>query len=466
MNDDEAICIIQHGGDDYEWAVVHDGYIYPTCVQSGSVNKNTTTLVANAAEGSTTNLNRQANILEFERVFGRRNYMANSCPPVQSLCSTELITTWWIDEVQNYVNSLEVTLEEDWSTNICLGEDGAVRVITQTEIVNTCSGYLYRDGMTTDDVAATYCDGYNTWECGFKTFAPFENHGPGYPVNQFRAIARAITQDDLTLPECSLNNKNYCEVETKEQRVQARYSDLSNCADTSHPHYDASLPSVLERIRAKDTTTGSTYDLCYMADEDDDLQYVLFVDGVGYQTCVSAPTQNCPTDKFWCVEAERSNWPNTVANRLRDGKVYGAEVRANHMHWECPQILDICLPGGSSPLGGLSNFEASDLQPPEMAGQFDNNLCVGANGGVRVVTADGILPTCSGYTWNTALMGSGSEQREVCPAERNFMCGSLQEPTGEKTVGWLTAQTEIVRTALRQSDYLHPHCPYLECREC
>ena len=94
-------------------------------------------------------------------------------------------------------------------------------------------------------------------------------------------------------------------MEVKEQRTQARYSDKSVCATSDHPQYDGSLPRVLGSIQAKVTGDGNTYDLCYIEDTDGDLEYLLFVNGIGYPTCVSAPTLECLTDKFYCVEAER-----------------------------------------------------------------------------------------------------------------------------------------------------------------
>jgi len=459
----QQLCIIQHGSD-YEWAVVSDdGYIYPTCVQSGDSTTETTTLVPNAAGGLATNLNRQANQLTDQAVFSRNNYMAIDCPSVQSYCSTSIINTWWLEQVESQVqqqtgSAWSETLASNWRDNVCIGDDKAVRYITDEGIINTCSGY---DFTTNELVKSTTCAGRNTWECGFKTFNPFVSFSPAFPVNQFRAIARALASEDYTYPECSFNNRNYCVAEVTEQRVQPRYSDKSNCVtDTSHTYYDNSIGSVLSRIQSKHTS--STYDLCYMEDSDGYLYYTIFVDGVGYPTCVQAPAtvETCQTDKYYCVEEARNNWPNTVANRLLAGLVYGDDTRKNHMHAECPTLQSICQSGG------LSAFEQDSLQPEELRGQFDNNICVGTDGGLRVVTEDGIQPTCVGYSWDTALMGSGNEQLKACPSERNFMCGSLQRPSGEKTYGWLSAQTGLIHTALRQSDYLHPECPYVDCREC
>jgi hypothetical protein len=470
MPDTHELCIIQHG-DDFEWAVVSDdGYIYPTCVQSGDSLKETTTLVPNSEGGVTpTNLGRQANQLQNQRVFSRNNYMAIDCPPVQSYCSTSAINSWWGDQVESQVTAQTGSLDalaDNWRDNVCLGDDLAVRYITDEGIINTCTGYDYTD---TASVKSTTCAGRNTWECGFKTFNSLAlpvNLSPAYPVNMFRAIARALTAEDYTYPECSFNNRNYCESESNEQRVQPRYTDTSNCVtDRDHPHYDNSINSVLASIRNKHA--GTDYDLCYMEDSDGYLYYTIFVEGVGYPTCVQGPatTENCQRDKYYCVEEERRNWPNTVANRLLAGQVFGADTRNNHMHNACPTLQSICqanIPGES----GLTSFEQESLQPAELEGQFDNNICIGQDGGIRVVTEEGVKPTCVGFSWDTDLMGAGSEQLKPCPAERNFMCGSLQLASGEKTYGWLSAQRGLVHTALLQEDYLHPECPYDECQDC
>lgn len=469
----EELCIIQHG-DTYEWAVVTGGFIYPTCVQSGSVTSDTTSLVPNSPDGSATNLGKQANQLDGQRVFERNNYLAVECPAVVSYCRGNpegfdtIINQHWRDQVSGLVTSYGGSLDENWDANVCMGDDNSIRYVTATEIVNTCTGFLYRE-TSEYDARTTTCGGVNNWECGFKTFSPFTFMSPGWYVNEVRAIARALSSEGYQYPECSFNNNNYCQVESQERREQPRYADKTNCVDSSHPQYDPSLEGALGRIVVK-AADSNTYDLCYMADEEDDLQYVIFVNGVGYPTCVQAPTDaaDCRTDKFWCVEEERKNWPNTVAARLLAGKVYGADSRANHQHHECPDILDICLPeaGQTSIEGGLTSFDAGDVQPQSMPGAFDNNICRGRNGGVRVVTADGILPTCTSYIWNTDTQVAGQEQKSVCPIARNFMCGSLQNVNGQKTVGWLAAQAELVRTALVEADFMHPDCPYNECREC
>ena len=130
------------------------------------------------------------------------------------------------------------------------------------------------------------------------------------------------------------------------QRTYTLAEKSTDCVDSSHEQYDSSIDSVLARIVATDTTDPNYkphYDLCYFEDSDGDLEYLLWVDDVGYPTCMSAPTETCPTHKQVCVEAERRNWPNTVANRLLEGRIYGANTRANHMHHSCPRILDICL---------------------------------------------------------------------------------------------------------------------------
>merc|ERR550517_323349 len=199
--------------------------------------------------------------------------------------------------------------------------------------------------------------------------------------------------------------------------------------------------------------------MCFVEDTDGDLQYVVFVDGIGYPTCVAAllsSNPDCPSDKYLCMP---NNWPNPAANYFLAGQVYGEFVRNNHQHNRCPTIQDICIPTRDP--GGLTNFHERDLQPLDMAGQFDNNICVGVAGGVRVVTSEGFQPTCVGFRWNEA----GDAQMELCQTERNFFCGSLQDSLGRQTVGWYGAQVELVRNALRQEDYRMPECPY-NCREC
>lgn len=472
------LCIIDHGADDYEWAVIHNGYIYPTCVQSGWPAKSTSTMVPNTDSGGT-NPNKQANQLEAQFVFSRNNFMATDCPVVQSYCSTSNVNDWWLGELEQAIETqntgkpsdvtasqwaaLQITgdLEGNWKDNICMGDDSAVRYISDEGIVNTCTGYVLSTALDSNEVVrATSCAGYNAWECGFANY-DYTTTSPAFPVNQFLAIAQALTETDYTYAQCSFNDRNYCASEEKEQRTQPRYTDTSNCVtDTSHPHYDASIGPVLTKIREKHP--GTTYDLCYMEDAEGFLYYTIFVDGIGYPTCVQGPATaaNCQTDKYYCVEEQRRNWPNAVANRLLSGLVFGTNTRKNHMHFQCPTLQSICQ------ANGLSSFEELEFQPDESSGDFDNNLCIGEDGAVRVVTADGVQPTCIGYSWDTAGMGAGNEQDKLCPAERNFICGSLQLVSGEKTYGWFEAQKGLIQTALRQSNYRHPHCPYNECQEC
>ena len=59
-----------------------------------------------------------------------------------------------------------------------------------------------------NDVKSIFCDSANNWECGFKTFSPYQNTSPGFPVNQFRSIARAFVSEGYVLPECSFSDSN------------------------------------------------------------------------------------------------------------------------------------------------------------------------------------------------------------------------------------------------------------------
>ena len=71
-------------------------------------------------------------------------------------------------------------------------EPRQIRLLTKTGFANTCTGYIY----TTTGRELT-CSTEPMFECGFKTFGEtFESITLGFPVNQFRAIANAITSPD------------------------------------------------------------------------------------------------------------------------------------------------------------------------------------------------------------------------------------------------------------------------------
>jgi len=475
----ERICIVTNG-DDYEWAVDTGDYIYPTCVQAGPGVIKLDTLVLNRAPTEDeTWPSKQVNILIAQGVFDRNNYMAKECPIVQSYCSDDLITTWWKDEVRKLVASQNIgQLDENWEHNICIGADQAVRYITNEGIINTCTGYHYEanpEGWSGDgDLQKTLtCAGRDSWECGFRTIETDQN--PGSAIQQHRAIARALVQGDHTYPECSFNNGNYCESENSEQKQQPRYNNRTNCVDENHPNYHDSIvrvngvDGVLEKIYKKHPGAApGTYDLCYMADSDDPdiLYYTIFVDGIGYPTCVQGPEETCQDNKYICVEEDKRTWPGTIAQRLLDAQVYGPNTRNNHMHVDCPTLQSICQAPGKT--ATLNSYQQGDLQPLEdgaSSGQFDNNICLGEDGGIRVVTNEGVKPTCVGFHWDTSL--SDDENKDTpCPAERNFMCGADQLADGRKTYGWYASQKTMIREALSQENFRHPQCPYVDCQDC
>jgi len=439
--------------------------------------------------------NKQSNILQFSYLFDRNNYIAPACPWIQSYCDISEVNSWWLGQVRlNVENTFGGTWEDDWDDNLCIGEDDAVRYVTATGFVNTCTGY--KGAFTAEVTKLDTCGSQAMWQCGFKTFSPYTDLSPGFPVNQFRSIARAMMQDDNLLPECSFANNNFCNADFPEQDAQPRYSidDKDTiCAPKDHSQYHASIDSVKAQIINKQNAAGDEreFDLCYLEDQDGDLEYLLFVDRIGYPTCVSAPmsTADCPKDKFFCVEEERNTWPGTIYNRMKGGLIISNDLdklmRKNHQHYECPSIMDICLPGHPSALGGLTSAEQKSFIPAELGNvngiqtaeaiawfeeRFENNICVGRDSAIRFVTPQGIQSTCVGYSWDTVGMGAGTEQEKLCPTTRNFMCGSLQI-NGRSAYGWLAAQTGLVQQALRQADSsglgaVHPSCPYTQCREC
>jgi len=497
LNPAHDICMIQHGTDDLEWAIIADEYIYPTCVQADIQPKATTTLIPNT-DSASTNPNKQSNILQASDLWDRNNYMAPECPWIQPMCGVTDVNDWWKNQVKAKVEEYGGEWNDKLAENICIGEDKAVRVVTQTGFVNTCTGYDYTDGAPTAE-----CSSQALWACGFKTFKPYTSLTPGFPVNQFRSIARALVQEDFLLPECSFANNNFCNANYTEQKEQPRYRIEDKAVicmtDTNHEQYHVSINSLKDQIIKKQNTNAEDprqFDLCYLEDQDGDLQYLLFVDGIGYPTCVSAPMSeaDCPTDKFYCVEEQRNTWPGTIYQRFKSGLIISDDLtklteRRNHQHYECPTILDICLPGHPSSIGGLRSAEQMSFVPFEPLYESDgktltvealdyfeqniaNNVCVGRDSAIRFVTAQGIQSTCVGYSWDTALMGAGEEQLKACPTSRNFMCGSLQINTdGRSAYGWLAAQQGLVQEALRQADKdgnnaVHPKCPYTQCREC
>jgi hypothetical protein len=494
LDADQDICMIASGTDDVEWAIIDGGYIYPTCVQAGNLAKTTTTLIPNTDDGSMSP-NKQSNLLQFSDVFVRNNYIAPACPWIQPICAITQVNSWWLGNVQSNVVAYGGTWDDKWEDNLCIGEDDVVRYVTATGFVNTCTGFNYEEGKEKE----TQCGSQPLWQCGFKTYSPYTNLSPGFPVNQFRSIARAMIQEDKLLPECSFANNNFCNADFPEQDEQPRYriEDKDTiCASEDHPQYHATINSVRSQIISKQNAVGDPreFDLCYLEDQDGDLEYLLFVDGVGYPTCVSAPMTeaDCPTDKFYCVEEQRNTWPGTIYNRMRSGFIISDDLetlmRKNHQHYECPSIRDICLPGHPSTLdlGGLSSSQQKSFIPSELGNvngqqtddavawfneRFANNICVGRDSAIRFVTPQGIQSTCVGYLWDTENM-PGEEQLKPCPTSRNFMCGSLQIGTdGRSTYGWLSAQTGLVQEALRQTDAnglgaVHPQCPYTQCREC
>jgi len=448
------VCIVTNG-EHYEWAVVVAEDIYPTCIQAGPfsdpVNHIPATLVLNRDSATDiTNYGKQVNILIGQGVLERNNYMAKDCPIIQDYCSFD---PWWIGDVQELVTSQNIgQLEDNWEHNVCIGTDRAVRYITDDGIINTCTGYNYTeaDGITS-------CEGANNWECGFYIYGT--NQSLGFPIRQHRAIARALVQQDHTYPECSFKNRNYCN--TVEQTQQPRYR-LEDCVTNTHSNYHNSIIDLRRRIQ----NYNPDYDICYMADDKDILYYTIFVDGIGYPTCVQGPrdAEQCESDKYYCLTGESRYWPNTIKNRLLEGLVYGDNSRNNHMHIECPTLQYICQkPAGPNK---LTAWQQNNLQPDVgVSGQFDNNLCLGRDGGLRVVTSQGVQPTCVGFHWDTSK--TDDENRNTpCPAQRNFMCGTAILEDGRKTYGWESAQAKMIRYALSQPDFRHPQCPYDQCQDC
>merc|ERR1719493_22260 len=439
--------------------------------------------------------NKQSNVLQFSGLFERDNYIAKACPSIQSYCGISEVTSWWLGQVRLNVESFGGEWDDDWEGNLCIGEDNVVRYVTATGFVNTCTGYDYVEGKEKE----TFCGSQPLWQCGFKTYAPYTDLSPGFPINQFRSIALAMIQEDKLLPECSFANNNFCNADFPEQDAQPRYSidDKDTiCAPTDHSQYHASIDSVKSQIINKQNAAGDTraFDLCYLEDQDGDLEYLLFVDGIGYPTCISAPLseEDCPTDKFICIEAPFHKWAGSIINRFGTGLIISNDpdappMRKNHQHYECPSIRDICLPGypSTSNIGGLTSAEQKSFIPSEQgnvggvqtpealtwfAETFENNICIGRDSAIRVVTPQGIQSTCVGYSWDESL--TVPPQENPCPTSRNFMCGSLQiKSDGQAAYGWLSAQVGLVQEALRQANddgegAVHPQCPYTQCREC
>merc|ERR1719493_126987 len=218
--------------------------------------------------------NKQSNVLQFSGLFERDNYIAKACPSIQSYCGISEVTSWWLGQVRLNVESFGGEWVDDWEDNLCIGEDNVVRYVTATGFVNTCTGFKYVEG----EEKTTFCGSQALWTCGFKTYSPYTDLSPGFPINQFRSIARALVSPDTLLPECSFANNNFCNADFPEQNEQRRYTTADCMTDTSHSQYHASVNSVKNQIVTKQAAAGDTreFDLCYLEDQDGDLEYLLF----------------------------------------------------------------------------------------------------------------------------------------------------------------------------------------------
>jgi len=205
--------------------------------------------------------------------------------------------------------------------------------------------------------------------------------------------------------------------------------------------------SVKDRLASK--PTNSDWDLCIIDNGDGTSEWgVIDDDDTVYRTCVQASTS---TDT--ACDGNLVCGTAVVGNSNAQSWTLSYVTRSNYMHQDCPSIQSECAVQSNWWYGKLE-----EAAPTKDSAWIRGNVCVGEDSMVRVVTKEALVDTCVGYQYE-----SGEVNNLVCPADRDYICGTLVS-NGRPVFGWPTAMLSMVSAALDTESYVHPDCgPFLQC---
>lgn len=453
------VCVTDYLVSNHQFSILYGGKLYPTCINAGSVTSSDLLSANNYNPGSVWNKFVEQDVLK------RNNWMAKGCPGIQTICAangpTSGFNDWSLDLIQSSLASLGVT-PTYWRENICLGDDNVVRYITASGIVNTCTGYEYVDNASVRD-GSTNCEGVTDYDCGNAVSSNItKTLIPGYPGQQFPSIARAIASGEHVLPECSMNNNNFCGEASVVEVPHVTYgADSCITEGTYYSAWELGQLNSDTRLGGFTTLFGRNGLSVCIIEHSSAFVYGIIDDGVVYPTCMGS--------WLYCDNVGSSGNANIAScpsnlniNNIWTILQFYVLSRANYMHFECPSITNACNHDG------LTSYQKSKFSEGVTQATYTTddiwkyNLCIGTDNTVRVATREfGIVNTCVGFKWDGTA--SNPSKASACPAKRRHLCGTTLGENFEKVYGWPASQYWLVQNALGQSDFKHPHCPYQSC---
>jgi hypothetical protein len=474
LADSETLCLVVSQLSDttsdpiYEYAIQKDGFMYPTCVTTQT---NTDDRMIAATSGSASN---HFNALSNSGFFMRNDYRAMNCPLIQDFCASQKVEyggwngDWWSAQVRTAFETAGFSaglngFPDNFESNVCQGNDYAVRYVTEEGFMNTCTGYKY---TSIPDIASvsTTCEGVSNWECG--TMMKNGVSMPGYPSSQFRSIARAFTQMPPRHPECSFDSSQYCGMQA--EHTQAKFS-LSDCITSGGA--DGRSQGNINWITGNANGRFADEDdvqLCVIQSSEGVWEYGAFHPSEGdsatvYPTCVAF--DNCNSDSHVCLTSF-SGAPLYNAMVTSSAPVIRAVDRNNLAHSKCPSTQRLCAVSEVNQYARSYVVPDTDEDGGEVDAEFTAevvaNVCFGEDMAVRYVTADGIVNTCTGL--NLDPSNGSTDQDGECPASRSYTCGGRTNADGQKLFGWASQLYVTIKEALAQESKVHPTCAYDSCR--
>jgi len=222
--------------------------------------------------------------------------------------------------------------------------------------------------------------------------------------------------------------------------------DLGNCfgADSSWEDFNGPNLSWLVTNMQGRGRVSHLPTLCIIYNEDGVYEWGAIDGGVAYRTCVQASgtsTTTCDAD------LQCNGGGDVVGSAGSQSWPLSEIVRANYQHHDCPTIQNTCAKESN---WWYNELEKRSIQTHEF---LSNNVCVGQDNHVRVVTKTGVANTCVGYNY------VDDDPYVVCPVDRSFICGTgvyEQNPV----YGWPARQFELIAAAIDDGPgHVHLHCP-------